>query len=122
PPRKSAAVNARSENHQPFPRGTTERARVKEAGGRMLSATHELPRLLLADDHAMLRDGLRAILNDEGFEVVAEASDGREAVKLGQSPGADVAILDISMPLLNGIDAAREILKSSPKTKIIILT
>jgi two-component system, NarL family, response regulator NreC len=88
----------------------------------MLSATHELPRLLLADDHAMLRDGLRAILNDEGFEVVAEASDGREAVKLGQSIGADVAILDISMPLLNGIDAAREILKSSPKTKIIILT
>jgi len=88
----------------------------------MLSATHELPRLLLADDHAMLRDGLRAILNDEGFEVVAEASDGREAVKLGQSLGVDVAILDISMPLLNGIDAAREILKSSPKTKIIILT
>jgi len=88
----------------------------------MLSATHELPRLLLADDHAMLRDGLRAILTDEGFEVVAEASDGREAVKLCQSLGADVAILDISMPLLNGIDAAREILKSSPKTKIIILT
>jgi two-component system, NarL family, response regulator NreC len=88
----------------------------------MLSASHELPRLLLADDHAMLRDGLRAILKDEGFEVVAEASDGREAVKLAQSLGADVAILDISMPLLNGIDAAREILKSSPKTKIIILT
>lgn len=88
----------------------------------MLSASHELPRLLLADDHAVLRDGLRAILNDEGFEVVAEASDGREAVKLSQSLGADVAILDISMPLLNGIDAAREILKSSPKTKIIILT
>lgn len=88
----------------------------------MLTISRESPRLLLADDHAMMRDGLRGILNEEGFEVVGEASDGREAVKLGQSQGVDVAILDISMPLLNGIDAAREILKSSPKTKIIILT
>jgi DNA-binding NarL/FixJ family response regulator len=70
----------------------------------------------------MLRDGLRTILNDAGFEVVGEASDGQEAVRLGQTLGADVAVLDISMPFLNGIDAAREILKSSPKTKIIILT
>ena len=80
------------------------------------------PRLLLADDHVMMRDGLRTILNEEGFKVVGEASDGLEAVRLGQSLEADVAILDISMPLLNGIDAAREILRSSPKTKIIILT
>jgi len=88
----------------------------------MLQASHEVPRLLLADDHAMLRDGLRAILSDEGFEVVAEASDGREAVRLAQSSAADVAVLDVSMPLLNGVEAAREILKNSPKTKIIILT
>jgi len=88
----------------------------------MLPTSREVPRLLLADDHAMLRDGLRAILNDEGFEVVGEASDGREAVKLAQTVGADVAVLDVSMPLLNGIDAAREILKSFPKTKIIMLT
>jgi two-component system response regulator NreC len=88
----------------------------------MLSVSSESPRLLLADDHVMMRDGLRSILKEEGFEVVGEASDGREAVKLGQSIEPDVAILDISMPLLNGIDAAREILKNSPKTKIIILT
>jgi len=88
----------------------------------MLQASHEVPRLLLADDHAMLRDGLRAVLSDEGFEVVAEASDGREAVSLAKSSGADVAVLDVSMPLLNGVEAAREILKNSPRTKIIILT
>ena len=88
----------------------------------MLSMSVESPRLLLADDHVMMRDGLRTILNEEGFKVVSEASDGLEAVRLGQSLEADVAILDISMPLLNGIDAAREILRSSPKTKIIILT
>jgi two-component system, NarL family, response regulator NreC len=88
----------------------------------MLSMSVESPRLLLADDHVMMRDGLRTILNEEGFKVVGEASDGLEAVRLGQSLEADVAILDISMPLLNGIDAAREILRSSPKTKIIILT
>jgi two-component system, NarL family, response regulator NreC len=88
----------------------------------MPQACHEVPRLLLADDHVILRDGLRAILKEEGYEVVAEASDGREAVRMGQTLAPDVAVLDISMPLLNGIDAAREILKSSPKTKIIILT
>jgi two-component system response regulator NreC len=88
----------------------------------MASVSSGTLRLLLADDHLMMRDGLRSILTEEGFEVVGEASDGREAVKLGQSLGADVAILDISMPLLNGIDAAREILKDSPRTKIIVLT
>src|ERR1700746_1513834 len=88
----------------------------------MLSMSVESPRLLLADDSVMMSDGLRTILNEEGFKVVGEASDGLEAVRLGQSLEADVAILDISMPFLNGIDAAREILRSSPKTKIIILT
>jgi DNA-binding NarL/FixJ family response regulator len=88
----------------------------------MPATSRHVPKLLLADDHAVLRDGLRAILNEGGFEVVGEASDGREAVRLGQTLGPDVALLDISMPLLNGIDAAREILKGSPKTKIIILT
>ena len=88
----------------------------------MASLAREVPRLLLADDHAMLRDGLRAILTEAGFEVLGEASDGQEAVRLGQTVEADVFVLDVSMPLLNGIDAAREILKNSPKTKIIILT
>jgi DNA-binding NarL/FixJ family response regulator len=80
------------------------------------------PRLLLADDHAVVRDGLRGILNDAGFEVVAEASDGLETIRLSGELEPDVAVVDISMPLLNGIDAAREMRKSSPKTKIVILS
>ncbi len=79
-------------------------------------------RLLLADDHVIVRQGLRAILEGEGFAVVGEASDGREAIRLVQNLAPDVAVLDISMPRLNGIDAAREILKLSPKTKIVLLT
>ena len=84
----------------------------------MLQAPCELPRVLLADDHAILRDGLRGVLKDAGFEVVGEASDGREAIKLTQELQPEIAILDIAMPVLNGIDASREILKTSPKTKI----
>jgi DNA-binding NarL/FixJ family response regulator len=79
-------------------------------------------RIVLADDHAMIRQGLKLILVTEGFEVAGEASNGVEAVNLCESLRPEVAILDISMPLLNGLDAAREILKLHPQTKIILLT
>ena len=79
-------------------------------------------RILLADDHLMVRQGIRAVLEREGFEVVAEAMDGREAVKLAEKLKPDVAVLDIAMPLLNGIDAAREIRRVSPRTKTTLLT
>jgi two-component system response regulator NreC len=79
-------------------------------------------RVLLADDHAILRDGLRAILKENNMEVVGEASDGLQAVKACEQLAPEVALLDISMPLLNGIDAAREIRKISPTTKVMILT
>ena len=79
-------------------------------------------RIVLADDHAMIRQGLKLILVTEGFEVVGEASNGLEAVNLCERLRQGVAILDISMPLLNGLDAAREILKLHPQTKIILLT
>jgi DNA-binding NarL/FixJ family response regulator len=78
--------------------------------------------VLLADDHPIVRDGLRSILEAEGFTVDGEASDGREAVELAGKFHPDVAVLDVSMPLLNGIDAAREIGRISPKTKTILLT
>ncbi len=79
-------------------------------------------RVLLADDHAIVRQGLKTLLDKEGFDVVGEASDGQQAIKLVKEHMPDVAVLDLSMPLLNGLDAAREILKSSPRTKPMLLT
>src|SRR5258708_4915542 len=79
-------------------------------------------RVLLADDHLLVRQGLKALLEREGFRVVDEASDGQEATQIAAKEQPDVAILDIGMPLLNGIDASREVCKGSPKTKAILLT
>ena len=79
-------------------------------------------RILLADDHAIVRQGLKALLEREGFAVVAEADDGRAAVRLARERCPDVAVLDFSMPLLNGLDAALEILRACPRAKAILLT
>jgi two-component system response regulator NreC len=79
-------------------------------------------RLLLAEDHLMFRQGLKAIVERENLEVVGEASDGHEAIRLARTLHPDVAVLDLAMPNLNGLDAAREIIQSSPKTKTILLT
>jgi two-component system, NarL family, response regulator NreC len=78
--------------------------------------------LLLADDHPILRQGLKSLLEKEGFNVLAEGSNGIEAVSLAGKLQPDVAILDFSMPRLNGLDAAREIRTVSPRTKLIMLT
>jgi two-component system response regulator NreC len=79
-------------------------------------------RILLADDHQILRQGLKAVLEREEFKVVGEASDGLEAVRCAQEFHPDVAVLDLAMPLMNGIGAAREILQQNPKTKAVLLT
>jgi DNA-binding NarL/FixJ family response regulator len=79
-------------------------------------------RILLADDHAIVRDGLRAVLERAGFGVVGEASDGREAVRLVKELMPDVAVLDLAMPSLNGVDAARAIHEVSPRTRTVLLT
>lgn len=79
-------------------------------------------RVLLADDHQVVRAGLRALLERDGHEVVGEASDGRQAVELSQKHAPDVAVLDLSMPELNGVEAGREILRSCPRTNVILLT
>ncbi len=80
-------------------------------------------RILIADDHSVVRAGLRALLESRhGWEVVAEASDGREAVDKATKLKPDVAVLDIGMPLLNGVEATRRIRAASPSTEILILT
>ncbi len=80
-------------------------------------------RILLADDHTVIRSGLRLLLEQqEDFKVVAEASDGREAVALVAKHHPDVAILDIGMPQLNGIEATRQILSAEPATQVVILS
>src|SRR6186997_795981 len=78
--------------------------------------------VLIADDHQIVRQGLKVLLEREGFEVVAEASDGHEAVQLDARVRPDVAVVDFVMPLLNGLDAAVQIQRQSPGTKTILLT
>ena len=80
-------------------------------------------KLLLADDHEIVREGLRALLKAyRDCEIVGEAADGRQAVALVKELKPDIVILDISMPLLNGLEATRQILKIRPQTKVLILT
>lgn len=80
-------------------------------------------RLLLVDDHRLVRHGLRKILEEQqDWEVVGEASDGREAVEAAVALAPDVAILDIGTPLLNGIDATRQIVKKVPQVGVLILS
>ena len=80
-------------------------------------------RILLADDHTIIRSGLRLLLGQQpDFAVVAEASDGREAVELVSKHHPEIAILDIGMPQLNGIEATQQIVSSEPRTQVVILS
>lgn len=79
-------------------------------------------RTLIADDHEIVRQGLKLLLQNEDCEVVAEFSTGREAVEGVREIRPDVAILDISMPDLNGVEATQQISKQNPETKVVVLT
>jgi DNA-binding NarL/FixJ family response regulator len=80
-------------------------------------------RILLADDHDLVRAGVRSLLQGmEGMEVVAEAGDGREALRLAKSQQPDVVLMDIAMPGLNGLDATARIVKDVPQSAVIILS
>ena len=79
--------------------------------------------VLLADDHTLVRQGLKALLAAEGdMQVVAEAEDGRQAVALAKKTAPQVVVMDIAMPLMNGRDATRQIVKNCPETKVLVLS
>jgi DNA-binding NarL/FixJ family response regulator len=80
-------------------------------------------RILIADDHEVARKGIRALLEEHaGWEVCGEAKDGREAVEFTSQLNPDIILMDIGMPNLNGLDAARQILATTPEARILILT
>lgn len=80
-------------------------------------------RVILADDHAIVRDGLcRSMQQEEGMEVIAQAANGHEAVKLAQTQKPDIVIMDVSMPDLNGIEATRAIVAQCPEVKVLVLS
>ncbi len=80
-------------------------------------------RIVIAEDHTILREGLRLLLSSEpNFEIVGEAEDGREAIKCVEKFRPDLILTDLSMPRMNGMEAIKEIKRQSPKTKVLVLT
>lgn len=79
-------------------------------------------RILLAEDHVIVRQGLRALLEKAGMVVIGEASDGHEALQRAHEHSPDVAVLDIAMPHLNGLETAKRLRETMPQTKIVLLT
>ncbi|HEV7865057.1 MAG TPA: response regulator transcription factor [Acidimicrobiia bacterium] len=80
------------------------------------------PRLLLVDDHKLLRQGLRRAVEEAGFDVVGEAGDGEEAVRLAVELRPDLVLMDVTMPVLDGIEATRRLRLSAPEARVVILT
>jgi DNA-binding NarL/FixJ family response regulator len=80
------------------------------------------PRLLLVDDHKLLRQGLRRAVEEAGFDVVGEAGDGEEAVRLAVELQPDLVLMDVTMPVLDGIEATRRLRHSVPEARVVILT
>src|SRR5262245_24369023 len=102
-------------------RKSARRAETKPAGSMPMKDTSQL-RILLADDHEIVRHGVRGLIEARGWDVVGEAKDGREALDMVQSLKPDIVILDIAMPRLNGLEVTRQIRKTMPDCRILILT
>lgn len=84
---------------------------------------HTRPRILIVDDHALVREGMRALLSEvPGFEVVGEACNGREAVACARLLRPDVVLMDLLMPVMDGIEATRQIIAERPETAVLVLT
>jgi two-component system response regulator NreC len=78
--------------------------------------------VVLADDHPIVREGVRRLLERDGFEILGEASNGLDVIALAERHHPDLVVLDLAMPTLNGIGAVREIAKVAPRTKVVLLT
>lgn len=97
-------------------------ARQAEMPSHFLNKSPQRVRILVADDHQIVRQGIKTILDREGFDIVGEACDGGEAVSRAMELRPDLVVLDIGMPVMTGIEAAAEIRKAVPSAKLILLT
>jgi DNA-binding NarL/FixJ family response regulator len=93
-----------------------------EAAGPTETLTSDLLRVMLVDDHDLFRTGLRNLLEEQGVQIVAEASDGATALSLVRELAPDVVVMDLNMPGMNGIEATREIARLAPLTRVVVLT
>src|ERR671910_1128930 len=93
-----------------------------EAAGPTETITSDLLRVMLVDDHDLFRTGLRSLLEEQGVQIVAEASDGSSALSLVLELAPDVVVMDLNMPGMNGIEATREIARLAPLTRVVVLT
>jgi DNA-binding NarL/FixJ family response regulator len=122
-PRLAVGVLVGSEKVVGLCHGVFDNHRFHLFRSRVLSEEVTMLRILIADDHELARNGIRALLESHpGWEVCGEAKDGRETVELATSLRPDIVLLDIGMPNLNGLEAARQILTISPEVAILILT
>jgi len=102
-----------------MPLATVQPINPSDAQGKAVATV----RILLADDHTVVRQGLRKVLEERpDWKVVAEAGDGREAVRQAEQLKPDVAVLDVAMPLLNGVEATRQIVKHVPGVRVLVLS
>src|ERR687897_325143 len=87
------------------------------------AATSKVARLLIADDHALVREGLRTMLSgEEGIEVIAEANDGRQALDTCRELKPDLVLMDVRMPVMDGLEATKKIKQEMPRTSVIMVT
>jgi DNA-binding NarL/FixJ family response regulator len=93
-----------------------------ETAGPTETLTSDLLRVMLVDDHDLFRTGLRNLLEEQGLQIVAEASDGSTALSLVRELTPDVVVMDLNMPGMNGIEATREIARLAPLTRVVVLT
>jgi DNA-binding NarL/FixJ family response regulator len=119
---REAANETREKSAPPDAPGPAPTALAGKGPRTGVMGAQEPLRIIVADDHEFIRRGVRGLLEARGWKVVAEATNGREAIEKTAQLLPDVLILDIAMPLLNGLDAARQIRKRAPKTEILILS